>query len=70
MAAVGRELLMSIDGVQVPVTVTGSSYHDQALLADGGGAVTIEATADLPDPGRLESSRKRKRDDESSPGAL
>jgi ABC-type nickel/cobalt efflux system permease component RcnA len=52
MAAVGSSLSLTVDGVPMPVTVTGSSYPDPALLAAGGGTVTIQATAPLPAGGR------------------
>jgi ABC-type nickel/cobalt efflux system permease component RcnA len=48
MAAVGRGLSLTVDGRTVPITVTGSSYPDQTLVASGGGTVSVQATAPLP----------------------
>lgn len=48
MATVASGLWLTVDGRLVPVTVTGSSYPSRAQLTAGGGAITIEAAANLP----------------------
>ncbi|SHN34541.1 nickel/cobalt transporter [Cryptosporangium aurantiacum] len=41
-------LRLRVDGAVVPLTVTGHAHSEYALLAAGGGTVTLEATAPLP----------------------
>ncbi|GIE99334.1 nickel/cobalt transporter [Paractinoplanes rishiriensis] len=48
MAVVARSLTLTVDGAPVPLTVTGSSYPDRKLLAVGGSAISLYATAPLP----------------------
>jgi ABC-type nickel/cobalt efflux system permease component RcnA len=48
MTTVARSLSLTVDGAPVPLTVTGSSYPDRKLLAVGGSAISLYATAPLP----------------------
>ncbi|NNN31348.1 hypothetical protein HLK59_13410 [Streptomyces sp. S3(2020)] len=42
-------LTLQVDGTSVPLKLSGSTFADHALLASGGGSVTLDLTAVLPD---------------------